>query len=289
MRAEPQCIESLDAVRERAPGPKRAPPGRAWKHAGDSGGPVLGRHGTENPMFRCVNHAGSSASAKRRAKSTEAFRGSPRVKGLIRPPAHRRRNQRPRSPENTRRPRPGASPSWIRCSRTSEPCRRWFAEARMFARTACRTRASGSCLSSVASNAFHRWPNAVDDRSQIPRLLLPRPHEFFQRGKNSSAPRVTEHHNEPCAEPFCGKFHAADLRGRDDVSGHADDEQIAQALVEDDLCRYARVGASENDGERFLAFCELTPPRLSGECRTATNIRHESAVSFAQAFQCLWS
>ena len=43
--------------------------------------------------------------------------------------------------------------------------------------------------------------------------------------------------------------------------------------------------AAENDGKRFLAFCELTPPRLSDECRTATNIRRESAVSFAQAFE----
>jgi hypothetical protein len=37
---------------------------------------------------------------------------------------------------------------------------------------------------------------------------------------------VTQHQNERCAEPFCGKFHAADLRGRD-VSGNTDDEEIA--------------------------------------------------------------
>jgi hypothetical protein len=100
---------------------------------------------------------------------------------------------------------------------------------------------------------------------------------------------MAQHHNERCAEPFCGKFDAADLRGRDDVSSDADDEEIAQALVENDLCWYARVGASENDGERFLAVCELTPPRLSDECRTATNLRHESTVSFAQAFERLGS
>jgi hypothetical protein len=63
------------------------------------------------------------------------------------------------------------------------------------------------------------------------------------------------------------------------------DEEIAQALVEHDLCWYARVGTPENDGERFLAFCEFTPPHLSDDCRTATNIRGESAVSFAQAFE----
>jgi hypothetical protein len=47
---------------------------------------------------------------------------------------------------------------------------------------------------------------------------------------------MTLNHNERCAEPFCGKFHAADLRGRDDVSGNTDDEEITQALVENDLC-----------------------------------------------------
>jgi hypothetical protein len=65
----------------------------------------------------------------------------------------------------------------------------------------------------------------------------------------------------------------------------ADDEEIAQALVENDLCWYPRVGASENDGERFLAFGELTPSCLSDECRTATNTRQEAAVSFSQAFE----
>jgi hypothetical protein len=97
---------------------------------------------------------------------------------------------------------------------------------------------------------------------------------------------VTQHHDQRCAKALGGKFHAADLRGGDDISGNADDEEITQALVENDLCRYARVGASENDGERFLAFGELTPPTLSVEYCTATNIGDESAVSFAQALEC---
>lgn len=60
--------------------------------------------------------------------------------------------------------------------------------------------------------------------------------------------------------------------------------------MRDDVVSTARTGkvvgvGPKNDGERFLAFCELTPPRLSDECRTATNITHESAVSFARAFE----
>ena len=69
------------------------------------------------------------------------------------------------------------------------------------------------------------------------------------------------------------------------MPGSPHHKEIAQALVEHDLCWYARVGASENDGKWLLAFCELTPPRLIDECRTATNIRRESAVSLAQAFE----
>jgi hypothetical protein len=48
---------------------------------------------------------------------------------------------------------------------------------------------------------------------------------------------VAQHHNERRAEALRGELNTADLRGCDDVSGNADDEQIAQPLVEDDLCR----------------------------------------------------
>jgi hypothetical protein len=135
----------------------------------------------------------------------------------------------------------------------------------MFARTACRTRVSESCLKLGREQTFNRWANAVDDRTKVSRLLLPRLLEFFQRGKHSFSLRVTQHHDERCGEPFSSKFDAADLKGRDDISGNANDEEITQALVEDDLCRYSRVRASQNDGEWLLAFCEFTPPRLSVE------------------------
>jgi hypothetical protein len=48
---------------------------------------------------------------------------------------------------------------------------------------------------------------------------------------------VAQNHNEPCAEPLRGELNTADLRGSDDVSGNADNKQVAQAVVEDDLCR----------------------------------------------------
>jgi hypothetical protein len=91
-----------------------------------------------------------------------------------------------------------------------------------------------SCLSSVASNPStdRRMRSTIDRRFR----------DCFSLGLMSSsnvassASRMTLNHNERCAEPFCGKFHAADLRGRDDVSGNTDDEEITQALVENDLC-----------------------------------------------------
>jgi len=44
------------------------------------------------------------------------------------------------------------------------------------------------------------------------------------------------------AELFRGELDAADLRRRNDVAGHANDEQIAQPLIEDDLHRHSRIG-----------------------------------------------
>ena len=59
-----------------------------------------------------------------------------------------------------------------------------------------------------------------------------------------------------------------------------------RALVEDDLCRHARVGTSENDSEWFLALRQLAAARLADDCVAAPNARHEAAVSVSQAFEC---
>ncbi len=42
---------------------------------------------------------------------------------------------------------------------------------------------------------FHGWPNAVNNRTQIPRLVFRRPHKFFECGQNSPAPRVAKNHD----------------------------------------------------------------------------------------------
>ena len=133
---------------------------------------------------------------------------------------------------------------------------------------------------------FHGWSNTVDDRTQIPRLVVRRLLKFFQRCPNSSALGMPQNHHQPCAEPLCGELDTANLRGSDDVSGDADDKQIPQALVKDDFCRHPRVGTSENNGEWLLARRQLAAARLIRECVIARSVRHEAAVPFSKSFEC---
>lgn len=60
--------------------------------------------------------------------------------------------------------------------------------------------------------------------------------KFFQGRQDRPALGVPQNHDQPGTEPRRGELDTADLRGSDDVSGNADDKQVAQALVEDDLC-----------------------------------------------------
>ena len=81
---------------------------------------------------------------------------------------------------------------------------------------------------------FHGWPNAVDDRAKVPRLAACRLLKFFQGRQNCPALGVPENHHQPRAVPAGGELDAADLRWGDDVSGNADDEQVAKALIENE-------------------------------------------------------
>ena len=156
----------------------------------------------------------------------------------------------------------------------------------MLARTACRTRASGSCLSSVASNASTDGRTRSTIERRFRDWSIRRPLKFLQGGQNSPALGMPQNHHQPCAEPRRGELDAADLRRSDDVSGNADDKQVAKALIEDDLCRHPRVGTSENDGERLLTCRQLVAARLARERVAAPNVRDEATVPLSQAFEC---
>ena len=107
---------------------------------------------------------------------------------------------------------------------------------------------------SVSSRLSTDGRTRFDDRAQVARLLLGGPRQLLERRLDGAALRVAEHHDETRPEPLGGELHAAHLRRRHDVAGDADDEEIAEALIEDDLRRHPRVGAAEDDGERFLVL-----------------------------------
>ena len=124
-------------------------------------------------------------------------------------------------------------------------------------------------------------PHAVHDRTQIARLLVQRALELIDRSHHGAATRVTEHDDEPRMELRRRELHAADLRGRNHVAGHADHEQVAEPLIENDLGRHARVGATQDDRERLLALRELVAPR-GAHARIALPIGNETPIAFAQ-------
>ena len=132
---------------------------------------------------------------------------------------------------------------------------------------------------------FNGWPDAIDDRTQVARLVFSRLLNLLQGRQNCAALGMPQYHNQPCAEPRSGKFYAADLRRRDYVSGHPNDKEVAQALVENDLRWYARVGTSEYRGKWLLRSRQSVATRLARQV-AAGHARVEAAVALSQAFEC---
>ena len=169
----------------------------------------------------------------------------------------------------------------IRRSSTSDPWRSWLTDARMFARTACSS--SARVLPEVGrQQRFDRRPDAADDGPQVARALVLRLLKFFEGGDDGAALRVSEHHHEPRAEPRRRELHAVNLRRGDDVARHADDEQVAEALIEDHLGRHARVGAAQDDGERLLTGRQRQPPGAVRDRIAVAQSGHEAGVALAQ-------
>ena len=116
--------------------------------------------------------------------------------------------------------------------------------------------------------ALDRRPNQVDDRAQVPRLVLLRPLQLFQRRLDGAAVRMPEDDDQTRAELFGGKFDAADLRRRDDVAGDADHEQVPEPLIEDDLHRDSRIGTPEDTANGACPGRSQLP----GDGRTAADV-----------------
>ena len=97
---------------------------------------------------------------------------------------------------------------------------------------------------------------------------------------------MTEHHDQASLEAGCRKFHTADLGWSDDVARDADDEQIAEPLVEDDLCRHTRIGTPEDDRERLLSRRQRLAAGAAHSGLLAAYLGDETTVAFAQPLQC---
>ena len=109
---------------------------------------------------------------------------------------------------------------------------------------------------------------------------------------------VAQHDDEPGAQlrdrELDAPFHEG-ARATDDVPRHADDEQVADSLVEDQFGRHSRVGAPDDDGKRSLPFgqrCEVLrlPSRVGeltlDETLVALDELGEHSVGVAGGGQC---
>ena len=154
----------------------------------------------------------------------------------------------------------------------------------MFARTARWSSACGLIAAIRLEQRFDRRADPIHDRAQVPRLIFRRARQLLECRQNRAAARVAEHHDEARVEALRGKLHRAHLRRRHDVPGDADHEQVAQALVEHDLCRDARIRAAEDDGERLLPGGQLAASRLTRQ-RVRSDVGNKAAVPLAQGFE----
>ena len=110
--------------------------------------------------------------------------------------------------------------------------------------------------------------------------------EALDGGRDRAAALVTHDDEQRRLEVNHGVGDAADHVGRDDVPRHADHEQVAETLVEDQLRRHARVAAGQDRRERLLALLEMFAPRR-GLVGMPYATLGEPLVSFLQPLESL--
>jgi hypothetical protein len=96
---------------------------------------------------------------------------------------------------------------------------------------------------------------------------------------------MSEDDDESCAEPFRGELDASNLRRGDNVASHTDDEQVTEALIENNLRRHPRIRTSENNGERLLACRERLAAFLVRRCVVDPVVRRKATVTRVQALE----
>src|SRR5712691_9970642 len=96
---------------------------------------------------------------------------------------------------------------------------------------------------------------------------------------------MAQDEDQPGPETRRTELHASHLRRSDDVAGDANDEEVPQALVEDDLGGNARIRTAENDGERLLAGGQLGASRVSGQRLGTPEAQGEPAVPLTETLE----
>ncbi len=99
---------------------------------------------------------------------------------------------------------------------------------------------------------------------------------------------MSEDQHESYSELQRCKFDATSRTRSHDVSSNANDEQVTETLIENDLRRNPRVGASENDGKRLLARHNFVAVLRTGARLTTRRAGGKALIPLAQAFERLW-
>ena len=121
----------------------------------------------------------------------------------------------------------------------------------------------------------------VDDRLNVLRLRHAAVLEGADRGTHRAALGVSHHDDQAGPELAGRELDGPDERRRDDVARDADDEEIAEALVEDELRRRPRIRAAEDGRERPLPRGEARVPASNGLAFAGD----EALIAFHQAVE----
>src|SRR3981081_3390620 len=95
---------------------------------------------------------------------------------------------------------------------------------------------------------------------QIAKLILDRSLQLLQSRFNGAALSVSQHDHQASTELLGGELDTADQGRSDDVAGDTNDEQITQALIEDDFDGHPRIGTAEYGRERLLTRSQFETP-----------------------------
>ena len=82
--------------------------------------------------------------------------------------------------------------------------------------------------------------------------MIPRVLHVVQCRIDGAAARMSHHDNQRYLKLQRGKFNAANLRRRDYIASYAYDEEIAWALIKDNLNGHTGVRAAQDDGDWIL-------------------------------------